>query len=147
LTNGRRARIFPAIMRITLELDPEVMRLLRYGIGQLEETNRRLSKMAAKERELSARVAAQAQGTKNAFEAIKGVMTTQGAALKEALDKLKSGNVDADDPEVIAALEAVESSLSGTNADMVAAAALANTPAAGDVPQPAADAAANNPTQ
>lgn len=97
--------------------------------------------MAAKERALAQQLAADAVQNRDAFTALKSTMEKQGAALKEALDKIAAGT-DIDDEEVIAQLTSVHESLTGTNAEMVAAGVLANTPASSTVPTPAAEAAA-----
>lgn len=130
-------------MRIEIvhSLDPELMRLLRRGVGLLDQLEKGQEKMAKQTKDLATQLAADAQGERDAFTAIKATMATQAAALKDALDKIAAG-ADNDDPEVLALLGGVHDSLTGTNAEMVAAAQLANTPASGTVPAPAAEAAA-----
>lgn len=78
-----------------------------------------------------AQVAADVQANKDAFASVKTVLASQSQAITDLKAQVAAG---ADTATIVASLTAIDEGLKGTNADMLAAAALANTPAASSVP-------------
>jgi hypothetical protein len=90
--------------------------------------------------DLATQIASDAKATDDAFAALNQADEARAARLKQQIDALKaSGTVD---QGILDGLAAVHDSLTGTSGKMIAAAALANTDAEGDVP---ADVAATVP--
>lgn len=92
---------------------------------------------------LTAAIAAEVQENKDAFASLKAAFAkqaeTQSAQIADLKSRLEAGTVES--PEVIEALGKIQSDLDSTNTDVIAAAALANTPAASSVPTDVATAA------
>lgn len=124
-----------------------VLKEMEHVLRHVGDLSQKVSRIAAMEKSEMGKVsdkvteiAATVQSNKDAFSSVKAVLASQSTAIADLKALVESG---ADPAEVVAGLTAIDESLKGTNADMLAAAALANTPAAPQVPAAIASAVAN----